>query len=190
MARFREEDFVELSALAEQAQAGDAEAYDDLLRRLYRLVGAIVRARLGAVVAVDDVVQECLLAVHKSLSSYRPSRSFRPWIMAIIRYKLTDHFRDLSKRNEQTLDERNLPVTDQDPAANAMGDGTREATEDVGELVAALPEPLRRAVVLTKLRGLSCTEVARQEGVSDAAMRKRVSRAYKKLANAYKNLDK
>ena len=68
-------------------------------------------------------------------------------------------------------------------------EGVDCVAEDVGELVAALPEPLRRAVVLTKLRGMSCAAAARQEGVSDAAMRKRVSRAYKKLAKAYKKLE-
>lgn len=190
MGRLESDDFAELSALAARAQDGDSGAYEQLLRRLYPFVGAVVRARLGGVVAVDDVVQECLLAVHKSLATYQPSRSIRPWIMAIIRYKLADHFRELARRKEEQLLENRHPVTDEGSSANLQDERAPHGAVDIGQLVGDLPAPLRRAIVLTKLDGLTSAEAALKEGITAEALRKRVSRAYKALAAAYAKMEK
>lgn len=184
MGRLSEEDFADLSVLAARAQAGDTAAYDTLLRGLYPFVEAMIRSRLGSVVDVDDVVQECLLGVHKSLPTYLPGRSIRPWLMAIIRYKVADHFRFLARKKEQPLVENLDGVTNVGPATNSPDETRSDETVDVNMLINALSEPLRRAVVLTKVEGMSSAEAARREGISDAALRKRVSRAYTELAKA------
>jgi RNA polymerase sigma-70 factor, ECF subfamily len=180
--RLDEADFAELSALAARAQEGDAAVYASLLERLYPLVTAVIRARLGAVVDVDDVTQECLLAVHKSLATYHPSRSLKPWLLAIVRYKVADHFRALGRRSVLVSLNDESTVTNGGARANSACEASTDPGIDVGTLIERLPEPLRHAVALTKLQGLSGEEAARRAGISEAALRKRVSRAYKELA--------
>ncbi|NQU40757.1 MAG: RNA polymerase sigma factor [Lentisphaerae bacterium] len=177
-----EDDFTTLSGLAAQAQKGDTEAYSDLLRQLYPFVLMVVRTKLGAAVDADDVTQECLLAVHKSLATYHPSRRLKPWIRAIIRYKIADYFRKLSRTNEREFVEELHSVTNDDLSANRSKEGQERDEVDLDALLVGLPESLRRPLVLTRLQGLSCSEAALQEGLSEAALRKRVSRAYKWLA--------
>ena len=131
------------------------------------------------------------MGVHKSLATYRPARSIRPWLMAIIRYKVADHFRSLARKKEQPLIDDLDAVTNEGPPANSLDETPSDQPVDVNMLVNALPEPLRQAIVLTKIQGMSSIEAARREGVSDAALRKRVSRAYKELAkSARRELEK
>ena len=175
-------DFDLLGALARQAQQGDGPAYETLLNHLYSYVRFVLRARLGAISELDDLTQTCLLAMHRALPSYHPSRSFRPWVQAIIRYKISDHFRALSRRREFAQSEEILERAHQSQVA----DQANEPYEDplnIQELLKQLPETWADAVRLTKLDGLSCEEAANRQGISASALRKRISRAYRKLAN-------
>ena len=175
-------DFDQLSRWAAQAQTGDAGAYERLLRELYAFVRMVLRARLGYVAELDDLTQECLLGVHKSLRTYHPSRPLKPWVQAIIRYKVADHFRALGRRRELTLPVEQIDVTNAAAETNASDEGRRPERVDLRALIARLPDRLRRAVVLTQIDGLSGAEAAAREDIGEAALRKRVSRAYKRLA--------
>jgi RNA polymerase sigma-70 factor, ECF subfamily len=176
-------DFQRLSELAREAQAGEAAAYEAFLGLLYRYARNVIRARIGAGVDAEDVSQECLLGVHKSLATYHPSRPIKPWMDAIIRYKLADYFRACGRRREVMLkEEEAAAVTDGSAGANTEAEGEFSSPVDIRSLVNRLPAPLCRAVQLTRLDGLSCTEAAANEGISEPALRKRVSRAYRKLA--------
>jgi len=174
-------DFSRLSSLAQRAQTGDAAACEELLQELYDYVQSVLAARLGRIADLDDLVQECLLGMHRSLASYHPSRDIKPWIHAIIRYKVADHFRALARRKESPLhDEIETPPAPVE-AAGHEGNGMLSRV-DLRAIVNSLPEPLSRAVVLTKFEGHSTGEAARREGIAEAALRKRLSRAYGELA--------
>lgn len=174
-------DFDKLATLAAQAQQGDAVACEALLQQLYDYVVRVLVARLGRIADLDDLVQECLLGMHRSLPTYHRSRDIKPWIHAIIRYKTADHFRALARRKESPLPDEIAAPQAPEEAAGHEGNGML-ARVDLRAIVNSLPEPLSRAVVLTKFEGLSTGEVARREGVAEAALRKRLSRAYGMLA--------
>ncbi len=174
-------DFDQMGTLAHRAQGGDGAAYEELLGQLYTHVRMVLVARLGYASELDDLTQTCVLAMHKSLPTYHPSRRFRPWVQAIIRYKLADHFRAQARRREFAQTEEVLELENQ---TNLGNEGSNLSDEvNVYALLTQLPPDWAQAVRLTKLEGLSCDEAARQSGVSTAALRKRVSRAYRKLAD-------
>lgn len=176
-------DFELLGTLARKAQEGDSVSYEALLDSLYTYVRKVLAARLGSFADLDDLTQECLMGVHKSLLSYHPSRNIRPWIHAIIRYKIADYFRVVSRRKESALTEDIVDLASyQAETSGSANDGILEAM-DVHALLNGLPAPLNRAVVLTKFDGLSCEEAARREEISEPALRKRISRAYGRLAS-------
>ncbi len=174
-------DFDRLGSLARKAQAGDGAAYESLLEQLYTHVRYVLMARLGHFSDLDDLTQICLLAMHRALPSYHPSRNLRPWVNAIIRYKIADYFRDLARQREFAQTEDMLEVANQAQVTEAAGSGLSEQVH-IHELLKQLPETWAKAVQLTKFDGLSCEAAAEQQGVSAAALRKRISRAYKKLA--------
>ena len=118
------------------------------------------------------------MGIHKSLATYHPSQPVKPWVSAIIRYKLADHFRRLSKRKEQLVENEQLDVTMDDSGTNTYEEAN---TRDAAEILGRLPENLRRAIELTHIKGLSYNEAASKEGVSEVALRKRISRGFSQI---------
>lgn len=141
----------------------------------YPIIQSLVIKRLGRLVDVDDVTQECILGIHKNLATYHPAKPIMPWISAIIRYKVADHFRRLSQRKEQALTDEVTNLR----AETKVSIG--ESTPDVVELLGSLPEKLKRALWLTQVEGLSYQKAAENQGISEVALRKRISRAYDEI---------
>ncbi len=177
MSRSQDVSFEKLEDLFRKAQRGDKEAYARFLKELYPFVKHKVQQKLGDLVDCDDITQECLIGIHRSIETYDPDKDLKPWVLGVIKHKLADFFRHWGRRNEVDLEKRDLPVTKPDHATNTK----QEGTDKVWSLIHQLPEPQQRALTLTLVSGLSTREASLEEGVSEAAFRKRVSRAYKQL---------
>lgn len=160
------------------AQEGDKAAYKEFLNVLYSYIKSSLNRKFGLLVDVEDLTQECIIGVHKNMASFLPSRPIKPWLNAIIRYKVADYFRVLSKRKEVFLENLDIPVTNHQEESNSI---------DMIELLKAMPETYQRALQLTVIDGLSYKEVALKEQISEGALRKRISRAYKELREIIKN---
>ena len=78
---------------AAAAQEGNAQAYRNLLNDIAPFIKNYLTSRLANEDWADDIAQEVLLSVHKSLKTYSPERPFRPWLIAIINFRRTDYLR-------------------------------------------------------------------------------------------------
>lgn len=183
MNRSQESLFKQLEDLFRKAQQGDKDAYGQFLSLLYPFVKYRIQQRLGDLIDCDDITQECLIGIHRSMETYDPEKDLKPWIHGIIKHKVADFFRLWGKRQEVDLEKNEIPVTKSTSAANTEGEENNR--EQVWSLVHQLPEPQKRALILTKVSGLSCKEASSQEGISEAAFRKRISRAYKFLREEF-----
>jgi RNA polymerase sigma-70 factor (ECF subfamily) len=155
-----------LSALLERAQGGDRDAYEEfLLETLHFLRGALGRFVPRPEVR-EEIAQEVLIAVHKNLQTFVRGRRAEAWVMGIARYKVADYFRANPRQFEELADDVTIAP---------------DATKDLEEALALLPENLRDALILTKIEGLSSKAAAGALGVRENALRTRVSRALAKL---------
>ncbi|WP_255444182.1 sigma-70 family RNA polymerase sigma factor [Achromobacter sp. LC458] len=172
----------ELRVLWLQAQAGDETAYRDVLGRIARLLRAYLRRRMGGWQDdVEDLVQECLLALHLQRASYDPTQPLSAWVYAISRHKLIDFWR----RNRR-YGALNDSIDDVDESLLA-GDVTETTSHvDLARLLAVLPVAQRQAIELTKLEGLSVAEAASRIGMSEGAIRVQVHRGLKRLSQLVK----
>jgi len=159
IAEEREQESARWSQWMHRANAGDAQAYRDLLQEIGVVVERYLRRRFGASDFVEECVQECLLSIHRARASYDPSRSFRAWMFTIVRHKAIDTLRRRGTRARWETSE---------------GDAG-EAAAPANESAATLQ--VREALVLTKLEGRSLNEAAKHVGVSVTAMKSRVHRA-------------
>jgi RNA polymerase sigma-70 factor (ECF subfamily) len=157
-----------LSSGMRRAQAGDAAAYEDLLKEAAALLRGFFAARLGAADA-EDAVQETLLSIHAARATYDPARPFAPWMYAIARYRLLDAARRHGRRARHEAP----------PADGAAPEGGGTAGEEVRDALSRLPERQREIVELLKLQGLSVAEVARRLGMSRAAVKVAAHRGYR-----------
>lgn len=166
-----------------QAQAGDGQAYNHLLTEFSEFLEGYIRARLYQTDNRQDLIQDILLAVHKSRHTFLPGRSFFAWGMSIARYKYIDHLRSLMRRVQretydiQAIDMAAAPVEEEPDTA--MSDALRAA-------VAKLPGKQKTIIELMKFEGKSVREVASRLGMSEVSVRVTAHRGYRQLHRVLK----
>jgi RNA polymerase sigma-70 factor (ECF subfamily) len=162
------------------AQAGDARAYDRLLRDVLPLVRALLRRDGNAAADVEDITQDVLLTVHRVRHTYDPARPFRPWLAAIVARRRIDALRRRIRIGRVEINDEAAHETFADPAANEELEAVRAGTE-VGELLRALPPRQRAALEALKLRELTLAEAAAESGQTVGALKVNAHRALKTL---------
>lgn len=161
-----------------RAQAGDALAYRDALAKIAQRLRRFYGRRLQALPdEVEDLVQETLLALHVQRGTYDDALPVSSWVFAIARHKLVDLWRRRGRRDNlnDSLDDL---TEDQHPLAQEELPSRR----DLAVLLEQLPESQRKAILLTKIEGLSMVEASERSGVSVAALKVQVHRGLKQLA--------
>jgi RNA polymerase sigma-70 factor (ECF subfamily) len=168
----------ELAPLWARAQAGDEAAYREALQAMAaRLRGYFARRLQSMPDEVEDLVQETLLALHLRRGTHDAALPVTNWVYAIARHKLVDLWRRRQRREalHEPLDER---VEDLLVATNQEF----LARRDLRALLQQLPQGQRSAIALLKIEGLSAAEASHRSGVSISALKVRVHRGLKRLA--------
>lgn len=161
-----------MARLMVRAQAGDRQAYGVLLTEASRWLKRYF-ARRSAPGAVDDLIQETLLSVHRKLASFDPERPFLPWLAAIARYRWVDHLRRAYRAAEINLPEDIAIDSEEDEI------GARISLERLFKL---LSPGQARAIELVKINGHSIAEAARHCNQSEPLIKTNIHRGLKKLA--------
>lgn len=173
----------DLAGLMRAANAGDEAAYRRLLEALASRLRALARARLaksGAdTSASEDIVQETLLAIHLKRHTWDEAQPLEPWVFAIARHKIADHFRRKGNRHMVDIDE----VAD---ALSAVSDIDPGQSIDCADLMNCLQDRQREIVAGVSIEGRSAREVGDRLGMSEGAVRVALHRALKQLAQAYR----
>jgi RNA polymerase sigma-70 factor (ECF subfamily) len=146
-------------------------AYAD---RLYML---LVRL-LGDPAEAEDVAQEVMLRAWRGIARFRGQSSYFTWLYRIA---VNEANRALEKRARQPAGvsigarELDLPAApEEEPSRQAENSELRLA---LGRALAGLPPPLRTAIVLRDVEGLSTQEAAEIAGVGQAAFKSRLHQA-------------
>jgi RNA polymerase sigma factor (sigma-70 family) len=173
-----------LHGLFMRGLAGDAAAYRMFLQKL----GAHLRAFLGRRLfgwpdEVEDLVQECLLAMHNQRHTYQSDQPLTAWVHAIARYKMIDLLR--SKAVREALHE---PLDDESMVFAGSATEASDARLDLAGLLGTLPDRHRLPIVHVKLEGLSIAEAAGLTGMSESAVKVGIHRGLKALALKIKDL--
>ena len=157
---------------------GDAAAYRQFLQKLSAHLRAFLGKRLfGWPDEVEDLVQECLLAMHNQRHTYQLDQPLTAWVQAIARYKMIDLLR--AKSSREALHE---PLDD-DLAVFAESDtDASDARRDLAGLLQTLPDRQRLPIEHVKLQGLSVAETAAATGMSESAVKVGIHRGLKALA--------
>lgn len=177
-----------LTPLVARARAGDAAAFDDLMRATERKVVATAWRFLGDREDVRDAAQEVYLRAFKYLARFREGEDFGAWL-----YRITVNVcRDAAERRRRAGHAAGVSDEDLERAAADFenladaGDAESEALraqqrELLRRGLDTLPERERAAIVLRDLEGLSTEEVARILNTRPVTVRSQVSSARAKL---------
>lgn len=90
--------------LIEAVQGGDQDAWREVIDRYEGRLISFARRMLAQQSEAEDLVQETFLGLLRSLPSYDRKRSLETYLFAILRHKLSDHFRKHQPGRRQSLD--------------------------------------------------------------------------------------
>ncbi len=173
-------DEAHLTTAMRLSRLGDPKGHRALLMLCRSLVMAYLGRRLGRDHPdCEDLVQECLLAVHNRRDSYDPKWPVSAWVHAIARYKLIDHYRRKGQRVHVPLDDYTdiLAAVENDPVA----------ARDLEALLADLPMKQQDLVRDVKLKGLSLQEAGDKQGLSVNTAKVSLHRALQSLMRKVRN---
>lgn len=173
----------ELDALIARAQDGDVRAFELLLEGHLGQVRRFARAFAASDSDADDLAQEGLLKVYKSLRLFRYQSAFTTWLYAVIRNAFLDVAKSRAGRDRQREDSLE-PAHHQGSSGAPGADERLEAEQEKQRLWNALrqvPPEFRSALVLFEIEGCSYDEVAAIEGVAVGTVKSRLSRGRQHL---------
>lgn len=175
------------NALVARAQAGDALAFTELVRRYRPRIYALALAITGNAAAADDIAQDVFTKAFTVLHKFEGRSAFFTWVYRMAMNRALNERRVQSRREAREVgDDPRLELavaTDSggDPARAAM---LRERYRLLLAALDALPADLRMTVILVALQGLSHGEVAVVQKVSEGTIAWRMHEARNRLMHA------
>jgi RNA polymerase sigma-70 factor (ECF subfamily) len=172
-------------ALLRRVAKGDQAALAEIIRRhqgrLYQVAYRLLRDPLEA----EDALQEVFLKVYENAHRFEPKASVSAWLHRIT----ANHCLNLLRRRHphDSLDEDDAPLVPDDSATPLQALEEHDLNRRLEQLLDALPENQRRALVLKRFAGLSYQEIAAEMGLSPQAVDGLLKRARQSLKQALKD---
>ncbi|MEG0184174.1 MAG: RNA polymerase sigma factor [Stenotrophomonas sp.] len=160
------------------AAGGCQHAYGRIVLACQNTVTAIALAITGDRQASEDIAQEAFVKGWQQLHQLRSGTSFLPWLRQITRNLARDWLR-AQRGRPLTGEAAEVALTmAADPTPGAV-DRLQRLEEEVAaeDIISALPADSREVLLLYYREGQHSQQVADLLGLSDAAVRKRLSRA-------------
>jgi RNA polymerase sigma-70 factor (ECF subfamily) len=173
--------------LMRRFQAGDARAFETLVRRHRSAIWNFLLRHVGDRARAEDLLQETLLRAVKASAEWEDRARVTTWLFTIARNLATDELRRAVHRRAEPLDGRG----DDSPAPidGAAADGLQPDAAVEGALLrprleaalAALPADQREVFVLREHGGLGFREIAEVTGVPENTVKSRMRYALEGL---------
>ena len=163
------------------AQAGERDAFEELVRRTFVDTFTLARRLTGNEEDARDVVQDAYLRAWKAIGKFRGEAQFSTWMYRITANAASSHLGKRRRQRTETLDDIAEPV---DLRADAQPAASAEAADALGRISHALdelPPKLRTVVVLKDVYDLPHEAIADELGITVAAAKVRLHRARRKL---------
>jgi RNA polymerase sigma-70 factor (ECF subfamily) len=177
--------------IVERAQAGDAQAFNQIVHAYRRRIFGTVSRLIGRPEDVEDVAQEVFIRLYYSLDQLRSPEVFEPWLYRLTVNAALDYLRKRRKRKMETrvadLSEQQVMMADAAAGSKAEVDEKEKARirEMVDSLLAGVSEEDRLLLTLKEVEGLSLKELEKIYGVNENALKVRLFRARQRVLRAY-----
>jgi RNA polymerase sigma-70 factor (ECF subfamily) len=163
-----------------RAQAGDAAAYDTLVREHQQAAFRLAYLLLGDATDAEDVAQEAFIRAFKALRRFDVTRPFRPWLLSITANLARNRRRSLGRywaavRRLAEDSGRSNVVTAPEP----VGDGWQARA--LWDAVRQLPVADQEIIYLRFYLGLPESEAAATLNIPAGTAKSRQHRALARL---------
>jgi RNA polymerase sigma-70 factor (ECF subfamily) len=163
--------------LVQACRRGDDGAFDDLVRLTHRPIFTMVARILGDQHEAADVTQEVYIRVWRGLRRFRGDSAFGTWLYRVAANTALSYLKKRG-RSWRPVDPAALPETPVEDRSEEQADA-----DLMERALQRLPAEARAVIVLKDMYGWSCEEIGRQVGATEGAVKVRVFRARKRLAD-------
>ncbi len=176
------------SELAALAAAGNARAFEAIMRRHNRLLFRTARSILRSDAETEDAVQDAYLNAWRALGSFRDDAKLSTWLVRIV---LNEALKRVRRRSSNVvMFDSGVPLDEAqaEPAMEADDDRQPEIAASRAEMrrlmearIDELPELFRTVFMLRAVEEMSVEEVSAALDIPEATVRTRFFRARAQL---------
>ncbi len=176
----------EESNLIEKVKNSDQTAFHQLFSDFYDILFRFVFYRVQDRDLAEDITQETFLRVWNNRKTLIPNKSFFSLIARIATNLCYDHFRhmDVRKRNEKNIPNFGKSHFDNPTTLNQANMLEEKIRQLVNE---KLPDRCKYIFILSRIEGLSNSEIAGKLNISIRTVENQIYRALKILKKYLKN---
>src|SRR5215469_692514 len=175
-------EYITDAELVSRTLAGDRDAFNRIVSRYQILICSLAYSRIGHLGQSEDVAQETFITAWKRLRLLRQPEKLRAWLCGIVHNRAKQCLRN----------EGRLPLRDAEPLETAADLPTREALPSevtisheeqaiLWRSLEKIPELYREPLILFYREHRSIENVAAELGLSEDAVKQRLSRGRKLL---------
>lgn len=176
--------------LVQQAQSGDAKAFELLVRRYQGKVASVIARTIADPEKVQDLTQEVFLKAYRALNSFRGDSAFFTWVYRIAINTAKNHLIASGRTvptNDVNLDDADLTAPQlhsfDTPEKIAL---RNEMLQNLQNAIDALAPSMRQAIELRELEGRSYEEIAEIMDCPIGTVRSRIFRGRQEIADRLK----
>jgi RNA polymerase sigma-70 factor (ECF subfamily) len=173
--------------LIKRSQKGDINSFEELIKEYKKIAYNIALKMLKNKEDAEDVSQEALIKVYKSINRFNMDSSFKTWLYRIVVNTCLDHVRK-NKENPISIDqpirsghdEFYMDVEDNRPTPQEVLE-TKLTQKMVMDAVNELEEDFKSIIILRDINDLSYEEIAEVLECNIGTVKSRISRGRQKL---------
>jgi RNA polymerase sigma factor (sigma-70 family) len=172
--------------LVAETLGGDREAFGHIVERYQTLLASLAYCATGNVSQSEDLAQETFVTAWKQLPELREPAKLRPWLCGIIRFLIGKEIR--RQDHEPIHEAESLDAVDDWPSPEPLPPDHAISQEEVALLWRSLeriPPAYREPLVLFYREHQSIEAVAQGLGISEDAVKQRLSRGRKHLQEQF-----
>jgi len=183
--------------LVRRCQAGDTEAFDELVTRYRTRVFSMIYNMVHSEQDAWDLAQDSFLKAWKSIKRFRGRSSFYTWIYRIVMNVTIDWLRKKHVKGTGTEFDDAIQLREVDPASKtvpkteALPYETMERGEirvRIDQAIAQLSSEQRAVILMKEIEGMQYHEIAETLGCSIGTVMSRLFYARKKLQTLLKDV--
>jgi len=155
-----------------RCRAGDALAFEELVRQYQRMIHALTYRMTGSQSDAEDLAQEVFIQAHRQLANFRGDAKFSSWL-----YRIGINTCLNWKKREQ----RRARLQEEWAAQPVESGPPDDRSVQVQAALLKLPDKQRAAIVLTVYEEMNHAEAAKVLGCSETTVSWRIFKARQQL---------
>jgi RNA polymerase sigma factor (sigma-70 family) len=172
--------------LVAESLSGDRDAFGQIVERYQTLISSLAYCATGNVSRSEDLAQETFVSAWKQLAELREPANLRPWLCSIARFLISKEFRRQGREPDHAAE--SLEAVDEWVSPEPLPPDQVISDEEKAILWRSLeriPEIYREPLVLFYREHQSIEAVAQDLGLSEDAVKQRLSRGRKLLQEQF-----